>query len=130
MIFTEEIKFDSRGDGEIVDLTGQIAEKIKAPKNYLGKILKRLAAEGYLESTRGYHGGFRLSKPASRITMYDVVDPIENLSKWNNCFLGANKCSCQSPCAVHDNWHQIRLDYLKFLKKTTIAMIAESNADA
>lgn len=30
MIFNEEIRFDSRGDGEIVDLTGQIAEKIKS----------------------------------------------------------------------------------------------------
>ncbi len=30
MIKTEEIKFESQGDGEIFDLTGQIAEKIKS----------------------------------------------------------------------------------------------------
>ena len=30
MIKTKEIKFDSQGDGEIFDLTGQIAEKIES----------------------------------------------------------------------------------------------------
>ncbi len=30
MIKTEEIKFDSQGDGDIIDLTGQIAKKIKS----------------------------------------------------------------------------------------------------
>jgi len=101
-----------------------IADKIKAPKNYLGKILKRLALEGYLESSKGYNGGFKLSKPASKITIYDIVDPIENLNKWSKCFLGTNKCSCKSSCTAHDNWHKIRQNYMKFLKGTTLEMIA------
>jgi Rrf2 family protein len=104
-----------------------IAEKIKAPKNYLGKILNKLAAEGHLESVKGYNGGFKLSKPASEITIYDITDPIENMRKWNICFLGANECACESNCAVHDNWHKIRQDYIRFLKGTTLEMICRTN---
>lgn len=104
-----------------------IAENIKAPKNYLGKILNRLAAEGLLESTKGYNGGFKLSLPASKITIYDIVNPIENLSKWENCFLGDKTCSCTSPCEVHDSWHKIRSDYINFLEKTTIEMIVNND---
>jgi len=74
-----------------------IAEEIKAPKNYLGKLLKILTAEGYLESCKGYNGGFKLSKPASKIKIYDIIDPIENLDKWSRCFLGSKQCSCKSP---------------------------------
>ncbi len=107
--------------------SNRIAERIKAPKNYLGKILKNLATEGYLESSKGYSGGFRLRKPAKNITLYDIVNPIENLSKWGQCFLGARKCSCKSPCEVHDNWQSIRHEYLRFLKETTVGMIAKAN---
>ncbi len=114
--------------GEYVG-ANHIAEQIKAPKNYLGKILKNLAAAGYLESVKGYKGGFKLSKPASKIAIYDIIDPIENLNKWSKCFLGANKCSCKSPCIVHDNWHKIRLDYLNFLKNTTLEMLAKTNIE-
>ena len=106
-----------------------IAEEIKAPKNYLGKILNKLVAEGYLESVKGYNGGFRLSKPASKISIYDIVDPIENLNKLNKCFLGVNKCSCRSTCAVHENWYKIRQDYMNFLKSTTLEMITKTNIE-
>ncbi len=107
----------------------RIAVEIEAPKNYLGKLLNKLAAAGHLESTKGYNGGFRLKKPASRITIYDIVDPIDHLSKWDMCFLGDNKCSCKSQCAVHGTWHKIRADYLKFLKNTTLEMVSEANTE-
>jgi Rrf2 family protein len=123
------LSFLSKLEGEEYAGANRIAERIKAPKNYLGKILKRLAAEGYLESTKGFNGGFKLSKPASKITIFNIVDPIENLDKWSRCFLGHNKCSCKSPCRVHENRLKIRLDYLEFLKSTTLEMIAETNIE-
>jgi Rrf2 family protein len=103
----------------------QIATAVGAPPNYLGKLLKQLAETGLLESQKGYGGGFRLSKPASKITVYDVLEPIERVSKWNGCFLGRARCSDKSPCSVHTRWSKIREDYLSFLKETTIAEVAK-----
>jgi Rrf2 family iron-sulfur cluster assembly transcriptional regulator len=103
----------------------QIAEEVGAPPNYLGKLLKQLAGIGLLESQKGFGGGFRLSRPANRITMFDVLEPIEKVSKWNGCFLGRSKCSDKSPCSVHNRWSRIREDYLSFLKGTTIAEVAK-----
>ncbi len=105
----------------------QIAEKINAPKNYLGKLLNRLASEGLLVSVKGYNGGFRLAKAASKISIYDTVEPIDSISKLYGCFLGQASCSCDTSCAVHKKWDKIRNDYLKFLKTTTIKDIAEKN---
>lgn len=110
--------------GEFAGAT-QIADQVGAPRNYLGKLLKQLAETGLLESQKGYGGGFRLSKPAAKITMLDILEPLERVSKWNGCFLGKTKCSDKSPCAVHHRWSRIRDDYLKFLTKTTIAEIAD-----
>lgn len=105
----------------------QIAKEVGAPPNYLGKLLKQLAESGILESQKGFGGGFRLAKTASKITLYDIVEPLDKISKWNGCFLGRAKCSDKSPCALHHRWSKIREVYLKFLKETTIAELAEKN---
>ncbi len=57
------------------------------------EVNQAITIEGYLESSKGFNGGFKLSKPASKITIYDIIDPIENLNKWSLCFLGSRKCS-------------------------------------
>ncbi len=105
----------------------QIAENINAPKNYLGKLLNRLASEGLLDSSKGFGGGFKLAKQASKISVFNIVEPIDSISKLNGCFLGQTTCSCTKSCAVHNKWDKIRSDYLHFLKTTTIKDIAEKD---
>jgi Rrf2 family transcriptional regulator, iron-sulfur cluster assembly transcription factor len=102
----------------------QIAKSVGAPANYLGKMLKQLAAQGILESQKGFGGGFRLAIPASKIRLLDILGPIEKVGKWSGCFLGRNKCSSSSPCAVHGRWSKIRDEYLRFLENTTVAELA------
>lgn len=102
-----------------------IADEVGAPRNYLGKLLKQLAESGLVESQKGFGGGFRLARPADRISVYDIVEPIDRISKWNGCFLGRSSCSDEAPCAVHNRWSDIRNRYLSFLKETMIADVAE-----
>ena len=101
-----------------------IAEQIGAPPNYLGKLLKMLAECGVLESQKGKGGGFRLARGAADISLYDVVEPIEHVSRWTGCFLGRGRCSEESPCAVHQCWGKVRNDYLHFLQHTSVADLA------
>jgi Rrf2 family protein len=108
----------------------EIADEVGAPRNYLGKLLKQLAEVGLLESRKGFGGGFRLASPPGKITLYDIVEPLERVSKWNGCFLGRARCSEKSPCPVHHRWSKIRNHYLRFLKETTVAEIAGSEASS
>jgi Rrf2 family protein len=98
-----------------------IAQRIDAPQNYLGKMLQKLSREGLVVSQKGMGGGFRLNKNPKKISLFDIVDPIENVSRWDGCFLGQKKCSKSAPCLVHCEWQGVRESYLKFLKLTTIA---------
>ena len=107
----------------------QIADAVGAPRNYLGKLLKQLGEQGLLDSQKGFGGGFRLAKAPEKITLYDIVEPLDRVSKWNGCFLGQARCSEKSPCAVHARWSGIREDYLKFLKETTVATLARKEAN-
>jgi len=101
-----------------------IAQRISAPRNYLGKLLKRLAEAGLLESQKGKGGGFRLAREPHTITLYDVIEPIEHVSRWQGCFLGRPECSDLAPCAVHQRWGKVRDEYLEFLRETTLADLA------
>ena len=80
---------------------GEIAAEIAAPRNYLGKLLKTLADEGLLVSQKGKGGGFRLARDASKISLYEIMDPIDHVSRWSGCLFGGGPCSPQNPCALH-----------------------------
>lgn len=98
-----------------------IAKRIKAPQNYLGKMLQNLANKKIVISQKGKGGGFRLGKHPKKISLYDIVEPFDNVSLWSECALGLKKCSDTSPCAVHHEWKNVREVYYNFLKKTSIA---------
>ncbi len=99
----------------------EIAERISAPPNYMGKMLKTLADSGVLESVRGSGGGFRLARPASQISIYDIVEPIDRVSRWTSCFLGLEACDPDHPCPIHPLWWPIRDQYFEMLKSRTVA---------
>ena len=104
---------------------GSIARKIKAPQNYLGKMLQALAGEGLVESRKGLGGGFALSKSPDKISLYDVVEPIEDISRWSECVLGRSRCSDGAPCAIHERWKIVREADIHVLDETTIADLAK-----
>jgi Rrf2 family transcriptional regulator, iron-sulfur cluster assembly transcription factor len=106
----------------------QIATEVGAPRNYLGKLLKLLAEQGLVESQKGHGGGFRLAKAGSKITLYDILEPVDRVSKWNGCFMGQTRCNEKSPCNLHQRWSKVRTDYLRFLKTTTITEVANGGA--
>ncbi len=98
-----------------------IAQEIGAPQNYLGKLLRNLAEQGLLESQKGLGGGFRLARDPGEITLLDVVEPIEHVSRWSGCILGLSACSDAAPCALHERWKAVRNSYLQMLQRTTLA---------
>lgn len=104
-----------------------IAERVGAPPNYLGKLLQNLATHGLVVSQKGLGGGFRLAKPPEAITLYDVVEPIDHVSRWEGCFLGKGACTPETPCPMHDRWQTVREAYLELLKTTKIAQLAKQS---
>ncbi len=104
--------------------TVDVAECIDAPRNYLGKLLQTLAEAGMVESQKGKGGGFRLTRGATKITIFDIVEPIDHVSRWQGCFMGRSKCNSENSCAVHGRWQAVRDPYLAFLKETTLADLA------
>src|SRR5262249_20683132 len=54
-------------------LMSEIAATRKVPRKFLEQILLDLKLNGLLESQRGKNGGYRLARPANRITFGEVI---------------------------------------------------------
>lgn len=105
-----------------------IAGQIGAPQNYLGKLLQGLIESGVVSSQKGKGGGFQLARPPEKISLYDVVESVDHLSRWEGCFMGKGTCSSITPCAMHHKWVAIRNAYLAMLKESTLVDIVAHRA--
>ncbi len=65
--------------------TLQIAKLTQVPLDYLAKVMQALGRGGLVESQRGKHGGFSLARPASRLTILDVLNAVDPLPRIRSC---------------------------------------------
>jgi Rrf2 family protein len=98
-----------------------VSAALGVPRNYLGKVLNTLAHAGVLTSVRGPRGGFRLGKPASLLSLRDVVQPFQQLHARRVCLLGDRPCDASQPCDVHIRWQNMAKSVTEFFHETTIA---------
>jgi Rrf2 family protein len=106
----------------------ELASRLRLPRNYLSKTLHGLARAGVLASARGKGGGFRLARPAARITLADVIAPFDQLDGPRRCLLGRAECSDRQPCVAHRRWQAARQDAVRFYRTTTLAALLREEA--
>lgn len=73
----------------------------------VSKLLKRLTAAGLLSSVRGVAGGYRLERPASDISVAQIVYALDEYRGLTECSLQPNECSLQGVCHIQGNWRLI-----------------------
>lgn len=105
--------------------TPRIAELVEVPQSYLSKLLQILARAGLVHSQRGVGGGFSLARDPTSISLYDIVEPLEPMERWSQCFLGNSECSEESACPMHERWKRVQHEYLEMLRRSTLAELAE-----
>ena len=106
-------------------LVQEIAARTDVPKPYLHKILHALGKNGVIRTKRGYRGGMALARPASEISLWDLVDAVEGLAWAQRCMLGLAECSAERACATHEFWAAERKEIEAKLKQISLAEVAE-----
>ena len=107
----------------------EIAEQYDIPIELMAKVLQRLVRAGLLISTQGTRGGYTLGRPASSISVADVIQAIDGPFTVTACSTEKNDCEQYSKCSIRDPLWQIRERIAATLGTVTIAeMAAESDA--
>src|SRR4051812_44291646 len=79
--------------GDALSIT-QISHTEHVPKHYAQQILMRLRRADLLKSTRGTEGGFALAKPATGISVGQVVRVLEGVPFQDTCGHFNKKSNC------------------------------------
>jgi Rrf2 family protein len=86
----------------------EIAEAYDIPVELMAKVLQRLARRGLLVSHQGTHGGYRLAKAPSAISVADIIQAIDGPLTVTACSTEAENCGQYSKCSVRDPLWRIK----------------------
>ncbi len=81
-----------------------IAQKESISEKYLSHLVIPLKASGLVSSSRGAHGGYRLAKSPSLITIKDIVKALEGDLSPVECIKNPSVCDRFSTCVTRDIW--------------------------
>ena len=102
----------------------EIAEQYDIPIELMAKVLQRLVRIGLLASTQGTRGGYALGRPASGITVADVIEAIDGPFTVTACSTEKHDCEQYNKCSIRDPLWSIRERIAQALGTVTIAEIA------
>ena len=98
------------------------AENLPAPA--LAAVLQNLGRARLIRSYKGPRGGFTLARPASEMTLYQIMEAVDTTRELFECALGFEQCADQTPCPVHDCLMKVRQDLIAYLQAITVADMA------
>jgi Rrf2 family protein len=97
-------------------ITGrEIASLERLPGDYVEQIMLRLRRAGIVNSTRGARGGYALARPASDISVREVIAASELATFDLHCVshpVGEERCAESQNCSIRPVWQllQRRID--------------------
>lgn len=112
-------------NGDRIYQREELAEALDVPSESFALALKNLSRHRLLRSFRGTGGGFQLGRPASEITIYDVVVAVEGPIALNECLLDKHSCERQPQCNVHYVWRNVQEQLISTLSRITLEQIAK-----
>jgi Rrf2 family protein len=106
----------------------RLAEYHGVPPAYLAKHLQSMAQAGILESVSGRKGGYRLTRPASEISLLEVVDAVEGTGPAFRCSeirrrgpARVGPEAYRNPCGIHVAMQRAEDAWRAELDRQTIA---------
>ncbi len=112
---------------EGVETSPGIAAAIGIPEPTVAKVLKILAGQGLVLSTRGARGGYRLSRPLSSITVAEIIVAIDGPIALTSCVEGSGGvCESLLRCPVAGRWDPVNTAIRSALQNISLSDMAHA----
>jgi Rrf2 family protein len=102
-----------------------IAEKYEIPVELLAKVLQQMARVGLVAAQKGAHGGYKLGRAASMISLADIVEAIDGPLAITACGRNDDPCDQYGSCTVRDPLGRVKDKILTVLQTTTLAEMGD-----
>ena len=110
-------------------LLKDIAKRQGISEGYLEHLLPPLKAAGLVRSSRGAHGGYRLAKAPSEITLKEIVYTLEGSLSPAECVDAPSVCQRARYCVTRDIWKELREKISQTLESVTLEDMVERQRD-
>jgi len=108
-----------------------IQQDMLIPPAFMSRIVAKLARAGLVKTFPGREGGLSLPRPASQITLKDVVEAFEGPLLLSECLQveAEQDCPFQSNCPVSSKWGRVQAAMLREMAAVTFeSLVQESSA--
>jgi Rrf2 family protein len=102
-----------------------IAKREDISEKYLSLIVIPLRQAGLIQSTRGAHGGYSLTRVPERITAQEIFDALEGEDCLVECVRNPGECSRSSICPTRDVWSMLGEKIRETLATVTLAELVK-----
>lgn len=103
-----------------------IADRQHLSIAYLEQIFLRLRRAGLVESARGRSGGYRLGRPASDISVAEIMTAVEEETRMTRCMGEASVgCIGEEKCIAHNLWHALGDQIRVFLSNVSLREVLD-----
>lgn len=103
-----------------------VAQRQRMTFKYLESIISLLMKERLVTSSRGKTGGYRLSRPASQYTVYEILRATEGGLEPVQCLAEqASTCPMEQLCPTLPVWKGLNRVVQEYLEGITLESIAE-----
>lgn len=96
-----------------------IARQCAISEAHLAKVLQRLARCSIVKGERGPTGGFKLNRPAEKISLMDIWDAIEGNTQSNICPFAIPACKSEK-CSIGKEFIEKNRQIEELMKRTTL----------
>ncbi len=102
----------------------EIGDEMDVPMTYLPQIMAELVRSGLVDSVAGPHGGYVLARPATAMSLLEVIEAVEGDPVSTECVLRGGPCRWDGICAIHVPWSRAQQAMLEQLGATSLADVA------
>src|SRR5258706_3726384 len=101
--------------------SADIQQEMLIPKAFMTRIVAQLAHTELVNAFAGRNGGLMLPRPASQITLKDVVEAFEGPILLSECMQAKSEDDCpfRSNCPVRSKWGRVQVAMLREMASIT-----------
>jgi len=104
-----------------VTLAG-VSDRQKISLSYLEQLFGKLRRHGIVESVRGPGGGYNLARPASQLSVADIIQAVDEPIDATQCG-GKENCQDDKRCMTHELWANLNAHIFSFLRSVTLEQL-------
>lgn len=103
----------------------EIGERRHLSCAYLEQLFGKLRRAGLLEGVRGRAGGYRLARPAEKISVDQILDAVDSTLEASKCEKSRSVCDGEGECITFDLWNDLNHEMRRFLSGITLKSLAD-----